>query len=69
MAFVMEAFARISSRMRSKMMTLASTAIPMVRIIPEIPGIVMVAWVMAMVPKTRMVLTVSAQTATKPAKR
>ena len=34
----------ISSRIRAKMITLASTAIPMERIIPAIPGRVSVIW-------------------------
>ena len=58
-----------SSRMRSKIRMLASTAMPMVSTMPAMPGSVMVALVRAIVPSTSTVFTSSARSATTPQKR
>ena len=51
------------------MRTLASTAIPMVRMIPAIPGRVRVNWKSDIVPKMIAIQMLSPISATMPAKR
>ena len=58
-----------SSRIRSKTSTLASTAMPIVSASPARPGNENVAWMNAIEPISRIMLTTSAITATIPAKR
>ena len=58
-----------SSRIRSKTSTLASTAMPIVSARPARPGSENVAWMKAIDPISRIMLTTSAMTATTPAKR
>ncbi len=57
---------RSSSRMRSKMSTLASTAMPMVRMMPAMPGMVRVACKAAMAAKSRKRFRASARLASMP---
>ena len=59
----------ISSRIRSNTRTFASTAMPMVRMMPAMPGSVSVALNAAIAPSTRTMLSPSAQTAITPARR
>ena len=56
-----------SSRMRSKMRTFASTAIPMVRAIPASPGSVKVPSIIDMIPKIMIALISNEMTAIIPA--
>ena len=56
-----------SSLIRSKISTFASTDIPMVRIIPAIPGSVNTAPNPASIPKINMILTTKATSAKAPA--
>ena len=58
-----------SSRIRSKIRTLASTAIPIVRSTPAMPGRVRVVPMEHMTPSRMMIFVSSAISATKPAKR
>ena len=58
-----------SSRMRSKTSTLASTAMPMVRMIPAMPGKVSVQLNAAIAPIINITLSHSAVTAIKPMAR
>ncbi len=55
-----------SSRMRSQIITLASTAIPMVRTIPAIPGKVKAASSWASMPNTKNMLKIRDRLATAP---
>ena len=57
---------RSSSRIRSKMMTLASTAIPRVRTRPAIPGSVRVARARLIAPMIMTMFTTSARQANQP---
>ena len=67
LANVLPAFS--SSRMRSKTSTLASTAMPRVRMIPAMPGMVIVAPNAAIAPRMSTTLTASAATAITPARK
>ncbi len=58
---------RISSRIRSKISTLASTAIPIVKTIPAIPGSVNTAPKLFNIPKMKNMFTRRARFATRPA--
>src|SRR5690606_30891799 len=58
-----------SSRMRSKMTTLASTAMPTDRMMPAMPGRVRVALMPARVPSTMMPYRTSARLAARPGRR
>src|SRR3954451_7529301 len=57
---------RNSSRIRSKISTLESTAIPIVRITPAIPGSVSTAWKYEMAASSTTVFKTSARTALTP---
>ena len=58
-----------SSRMRSKISTLASTAMPIVSTSPAMPGSVNVASSIAMMPRIVVIVTARATTATAPAQK
>lgn len=58
-----------SSRMRSKMRTLASTAMPRVRTMPAMPGMVSVVLMEHITPNRMMMFSINATFATKPANR
>jgi len=60
-------FARISSRIRSKIRTFESTAIPIARMIPAIPGRVRVAEKAAIPERRKRMLKTRAKSATNPA--
>ena len=60
---------RRSSLMRSKMITLASTVMPIVRMIPAIPGSVRTARKRTSAPKTISMFRISARFATTPSTR
>ena len=60
---------RSSSRMRSKMSTFESTAMPIVRMKPAIPGSVSVALKSDMAPRSRIAFRIRASTAFHPARR
>ena len=57
---------RTSSRMRSNTSTLASTAMPMVKTMPAMPGNVSVACRKLSTPRINTMLTTSATSAMKP---
>ena len=59
--------ARSSSRIRSKISTLASTAIPIVRMMPAIPGSVSVARTIESIPKSMQMFITTAMIARPPA--
>ena len=56
-----------SSRMRSKISTLASTAMPTVSAMPASPGSVKVPSIIAMIPKIMVALIISEMSAISPA--
>ena len=66
MAFITELPLRSSSLIRSNINTLASTAIPIVKIIPAIPGRVSVACKRESTPKTITKFSINAISAKKP---